>query len=207
MVKQLIQFASLVLISSLIIGCSPSRHYADLPKEVADYTSEVYQIGVGDQLNVMVWRNADLTITVPVRPDGKISVPLVGDIFAAGKSAPTLAKEIEGVLTNFIRTPQVTVIITNANSTEFINRVRVTGAVNSPMSMPFRKGMTVLDLVLLSGGVSEFADGNNTTLYRLTSTGIETYPVYVEDILKNGDVRSNYTLMPSDIVTVPEQLF
>jgi len=178
-----------------------------LPKEVADYTSEVYQIGVGDQLNVMVWRNADLTITVPVRPDGKISVPLVGDIFAAGKSAPTLAKEIEGVLTNFIRTPQVTVIITNANSTEFINRVRVTGAVNSPMSMPFRKGMTVLDLVLLSGGVSEFADGNNTTLYRLTSTGIETYPVYVEDILKNGDVRSNYTLMPSDIVTVPEQLF
>jgi len=191
----------------MMVACAPSRQYADLPKEVADYTSEVYQIGVGDVLSVQVWRNADLSITVPVRPDGKISAPLVGDIFAAGKSAPDLAKEIETTLSSYIRTPKVTVIVSNANSTEFINRVRVTGAVSSPMSMPFRKGMTVLDLVLLSGGLTEFANGNDTVLYRLTPSGIKTYNVYVEDILKKGDVRSNYNLMPSDIVTVPEQLF
>ncbi len=205
--KYLLKALVLTVIAGSIVACSPARQYADLPKEVADYTREVYQIGVGDQISVQVWRNDDLSVTVPVRPDGKISSPLVGDVFAAGKSAPELAKEIEAILTNYIRTPKVTVIITNANSTEFINRVRVTGAVGSPMSMPFRKGMTVLDLVLLSGGLSEFADGNNTVLYRLTSDGIETHKVYVEDILKKGDVRSNYTLMPSDIVTVPEQLF
>ncbi len=197
----------ITVLTSLILGCAPSRQYADLPKEVADYTREVYQIGVGDQLSIMVWRNADLSVTVPVRPDGKISVPLVGDIFVAGKSAPALAEEIEKNLSNYIRTPQVTVMITNANSTEFINRVRVTGAIKSPMSMPFRKGMTVLDLVLLSGGVTEFADANNATLYRLTPDGIKTHPIYVDDILKKGDVRSNYTLMPSDIVTIPEKLF
>ena len=205
--KQLNSLILLALTSSLILGCSPARQYSELPTEVADYTREIYQVGVGDQLSVKVWRNEELSVTVPVRPDGNISVPLVGDIFAAGKSAPTLAEEIEKSLSSYIRNPQVTVIITNANSTEFINRVRVTGAIKNPMSMPFRKGMTVMDLVLISGGITEFADANAATLYRLTDTGVETHPVYVEDILKKGDVRSNYTLMPSDIVTIPERLF
>ncbi len=196
-----------ILVLLFLVGCSSGRNYSDLPTEVADYTKDVYQIGVGDQLNVMVWRNPELSITVPVRPDGKISVPLVGDIFAAGKSAPDLSKEITVTLEKYIRSPQVTVIVTNPNSTEFINRVRITGAVNAPKSMAFRKGMTVLDLVLLAGGLSEFSNGNNAKLYRLTTDGIQIHDLYLNDILEKGDVRSNYTLMPSDIVTVPERVF
>ncbi len=191
----------------VLAGCSTGRNYSNLPTEVADYTKDVYQIGVGDSLNVMVWRNPELSISVPVRPDGKISVPLVGDIFAAGKSAPDLSKEITDALETYIRSPQVTVIVSSANSMEFINRVRITGAVNSPQSMAFRKGMTVLDLVLLAGGISDFGKGNAAKLYRLTPDGIEIHDLYIQDILENGDVRSNYTLMPSDIITVPERAF
>ena len=195
-------FAAVVLIN----GCSISRQYSELPTEVADYTREVYQIGVGDQLELMVWRNAEISVSVPVRPDGKISAPLVGDIFAAGKSAPDLAKEIESALGSYVRSPKVTVIVTNAVSTEFINRVRITGALANPTSMPYRKGMTVLDLVLLAGGVTEFAKANSAKLYRLTQDGIQVHNVYIKDILVKGDVRSNYTLVPSDIITVPEKL-
>lgn len=198
----------LVALCTVIIlaGCTGSRRYSDLPTEVADYTKDAYEIGVGDVIEVLVWRNPELSTKVPVRPDGKISAPLVGDIFAAGKTAPGLAKEIETILEDFVRAPKATVIVTETNSTEFINRVRVTGAVKSPTSMPFRKGMTVLDLLLLSGGTTEFANPNRAKLYRLTKDGVEIHNVYVGDILERGDVRSNYFLSPSDIITVPERL-
>lgn len=190
----------------VLVNCAGNRRFSELPTEVPDYTREVYQVGVGDSLSVLVWRNPELSIEVAVRPDGKISVPLVGDIFAAGKSAPDLSVEIEEILSNFVRTPKVTVIVSNANSTEFLNRVRITGALAAPQSIAFRKGMTVLDLVLLAGGLTEFADGNRAKLYRLTTEGIETHNLYLTDILKRGDVRSNYTLSPSDIITVPEKV-
>lgn len=168
---------------------------------------ETYRIGVGDQLQVMVWRNGELSISVPVRPDGKISVPLVGDILAAGSTTVELTERITVNLEKFIRTPQVTVIVTSPISAEFIRRVRVTGAVGSPQTLPYRHGMTVLDVVLLAGGVTPFAAPNRAKIYRTTEAGSEIIEVRLKDILEKGKVDTNYQLQPSDILTVPEKLF
>lgn len=197
----------LILAATSVIGGCGTRSFSDLSDESINYaTANPYRIGVGDQLEVRVWRNEELSVAVPVRPDGKISTPLVGDILAAGKEVPQLEKEIEDALSTYVRAPEVTVIVTQASNAEFVNRVRVTGAVMSPMSAPYSQGMTVLDLVLLAGGLNEFANANDAKLYRTTPSGVEVHNVYLNDILKRGDLRSNYSLKPSDIVTVPEKL-
>nr|WP_230515180.1 XrtA/PEP-CTERM system exopolysaccharide export protein [Teredinibacter turnerae] len=190
------------------VGCSsPSRQ--EMPQETAvNFESvDTYKIGIADQLSVAVWRNAELSVNVPVRPDGKISIPLIGDVIAAGKETTELSSEIEKALANYVRTPNVTVIVTSANNAEYINRVRVTGAVLQPVSLPYRENMTVLDLVLAAGGLSEFASGNSAKLYRKTEEGVKTYKIRLKDIMNKGDIRTNYTLLPSDIVTVPESTF
>lgn len=197
-----------VLILSLVLlaSCSSgTRKYSDLPTKVPEYTKSDYKIGVGDQINILVWRNPELSMDgIFVRPDGKISAPLVGDVFISGKTAPQLATELESAMANYVRTPKVTVIVTGMGSAEYSTRVRITGAVASPTSVAYRKDMTVLDLVLLAGGVTEFANANSAKLYRKTETGVDVHNVYLKDILNKGDVRSNYTLMPSDMLTVPE---
>lgn len=168
---------------------------------------QIYEIGVGDGLNISVWRNADLSVAVPVRPDGLISVPLIGDIQAAGRQPEQLASDIKSELSNFIKNPQVTVVVTSATSSQFLNRIRVTGAVQAPTSVPYQKGMTVMDLVLVTGGPTEFANSNETKLYRNTANGPKVYTVRLKDILEKGDIKTNYTLQPGDIVTIPEKLF
>jgi len=167
-----------------------------------------YIIGVADSVQISVWRNQDLSIIVPVRPDGKISTPLVGDVMAAGKTPMALADDIKKRLGVYIRDPQVTVVMTGLNSHEFISRVRVTGAVGSPTTIPHRKGMTVLDLILVAGGPSIYASGNKTKLYRQNKEGsTETLKIKLDDILKKGKLDTNYTILPGDILTVPERLF
>lgn len=190
----------------LLAGCASNQPH-EVPSIGQDYTEQVYQIGVGDELQVSVWREAELSVQLPVRPDGMISVPLAGDVLAAGLTAESLAQNIAKELVNYVRNPQVTVIVTNPVSRDFQQRVRATGALAAPTSVPYRKGMTVLDLVLLSGGLNAFADGNDTKLYRQTSKGMKVYPVYLDDILKKGLLSSNYTLLPSDVLTVPERAF
>lgn len=197
----------IVFMALLASGCAINKEYPEVePYRIATSQQE-YKIGVGDQLNVTVWRNADLSVTVPVRPDGKISVPLVGDVLASGKTAEQLASKVTEELSNYIRTPQVTVIINQAVSSEFLHRVRVTGAVNNPVSVPYREGMTVLDLVLGAGGLTPFADADRTKLYRKSEAGQKVYPIYLNDILKKGDLRSNYELSPLDTLTIPESTF
>ncbi|HRH75985.1 MAG TPA: polysaccharide export protein [Cellvibrionaceae bacterium] len=166
-----------------------------------------YKIGVGDSLQVNVWRNPELSMAVVVRPDGKISLPLVGDVAAAGQTSTVLATQLATALNNFVRSPQVTVIVTNPVSTDFQRRVRVTGAVHSPQSLPYREGMTVLDLVLLAGGTSDFASGNNAKLYRKVNGQTKVFTILLEDLLEDGRLETNYLLQPSDIVTVPERAF
>lgn len=190
----------------LLAGCASNQPH-EVPDIGQDYTEQVYQIGVGDELQVSVWREAELSVQLPVRPDGMISVPLAGDVLAAGLTAEALAQNIAKELVNYVRNPQVTVIVTNPVSRDFQQRVRATGALAAPTSVPYRKGMTVLDLVLLSGGLNAFADGNDTKLYRQTAEGMKVYPVYLDDILKKGLLSSNYTLLPSDVLTVPERAF
>lgn len=201
------RFSIVVLVLLGLSGCdrtriAPSELISDEQMPVKEY-----QIGVGDTLDVKVWRNAELSVSVPVRPDGNISVPLVGDIKAEGVSAEDLAAGITAQLESFIRSPQVTVIVSDPSSATFLQRVRLTGAVASPTSVEYQKGMTVMDLVLLVGGVTPFADANNAKLYRKIGDSSKIYPIYLEDILEKGDLQTNYDLRPSDIVTVPERLF
>jgi len=169
--------------------------------------NEEYVLGPTDVVQVSVWRNEDLSIAVPVRPDGKISVPLVGDVQASGRSPEQLADSIEAQLAQYIREPQVSIVVTSMGSNEFVNRVRVTGAVQQPTSVPYREGMTVLDMVLGSGGVTPFAAQNETRLYRVHEGDVVAIPVRLGDILSDGDISTNYSLRPGDIISVPERSF
>ena len=201
-----ITWLGVVLFSLTLVSCSSIKKIVAPPFAENGVLAE-YRIGVGDMLQVNVWRNAELSVTVPVRPDGKISMPLVGDIVAANLTTQQLSTSIVEVLTNYVRSPQVTIIVTNPSSSDFQLRVRITGAVRNPQSIPYREGMTVLDLVLMAGGSNEFASANKAKLYRKINNETKVYPVYLEDLLEQGKVATNYPLQPSDIVTVPERSF
>jgi len=187
--------------------CAPAAlgAQAAAPAASAASTANDYRIGVDDVVQVSVWRNPDLGITVPVRPDGKISVPLIGDVAAGGRTATEVAADIQTRLTTYIRDPQVAVILTELRSHEYLSRVRVTGAVRQPVSIPYRQGMTVLDAVLAAGGTTEFAAGDRSHLYRKSDKDTKTMDVQLERILNRGDLTTNFTVSPGDVITVPER--
>lgn len=168
---------------------------------------ESYKMAVGDQVRIDVWKNPELSVTEPIRPDGKIAVPLVGDVDAAGKSPEQLSGDIRRKLSSYIKNPNVTVILTELRGHAFLSRIRVTGAVEENLSINYHQGMTVLDAVLEAGSVDLYADANRTKLHRRTDTGTVSYDIRLKDILENGDMRTNVTLMPGDVITVPERLF
>ena len=196
-----------IIAATLLTACATQGLEKMAPVEIPTYSEEEYKIGVGDSISIKVWGNERLSIQVPVRPDGKISMSLIGDVLAADSTAEALADTINGRLLEFIKNPQVTVIVSNPSSADFQARVRVTGAVTSPQSVPFRSGITVLDLVLMAGGVNQYAVADNAKLYRKVSGEVKVYRVNLDDILKYGKLDTNYMLMPSDIITVPERSF
>ncbi|WP_375169908.1 XrtA/PEP-CTERM system exopolysaccharide export protein [Marinobacter sp.] len=203
---------ALLLIVSLLSGCAgPSASSRDKIQRALSVTTtasvEEYLLGVTDVVQVSVWRNEDLSVEVPVRPDGKISVPLVGDVQASGRTPQALADDIENSLARYIRQPQVSIVVTSMGSHEYTDRVRVTGAVKQPVSVPHRAGMTVLDIVLGAGGATPFAALNNSMLYRKIDGEVVAIPVRLEDILNNGDVSTNYAIRPGDILSIPERNF
>ena len=208
MLRSLIRFAVIVLVL-VSVGCGSSGRVApeDRPPVETIQEDPQFLLGPGDKVRVSVWKNPDLSVEVPVRPDGFISVPLVGDVRAGGRTPSETAADTEQKLLQFIRTPQVSIIVTELNSAEFSNRVRVVGAVSKPVSIPFRKGMTVLDLVLEAGGLNEFASPQTAKLYRKSEEGTNVYPVYLKSIFEDGVLDSNFTLLPGDVVSVPERRF
>jgi len=164
-----------------------------------------YIIGPGDTLQVFVWRNPELTVTVPVRPDGKISTPLVEDMVAVGKTAPQLARDMEGVLGEYVRSPKVNIIVTVAASA--FSLVKVVGQVAHPQALPYREGMTVLDAVLEVGGLGQFASGNRARVVR-TVNGKETViHVKLADLMNSGATNENIPLKAGDVVVVPQSIF
>lgn len=197
----LLQLCCLVLLMSVTV----SRVQAGEAEFAAPVSA--YLIGVDDQVQVSVWRNPELSVTVPVRPDGMISVPLVGDVLAGGQTPMSVADAIRGKLGAFVRDPNVTVIVTELRSHEYLSRVRVTGAVTSPRSLPYRQGMTVLDAVLEAGGPNQFASAERSRLYRQQDDESTVMKVELDAILKKGDLETNYRLQAGDIITVPERLF
>jgi polysaccharide biosynthesis/export protein len=167
--------------------------------------TEDYVIGPGDMLQIFVWRNPELTVSVAVRPDGKISTPLVENMVAVGKSPSQLARDIEVVLSEFVREPQVNVILGAAIST--FSQVKIVGEVRMPQAMPFREGLRVLDIVLAAGGVTEFAAPNRARIVRLVNgKNVETR-VKLGDLMNDGDLRQNLELKPGDVFIVPQSMF
>lgn len=175
------------------------------PAAIVD--QEIYKIGAGDVLAVSVWGNAELSLTVPVRPDGYISLPLVGDIQASNLDAETLAASISEELSSQLRNPQVTVIVSAVNSVQYTTRVRITGAVRTPRSLPYARGMSVLDAILEAGGINEVASANRAKLYRQVGGSLKEYDLRLDDILLRGILDTNYQMQPGDVITVPERLF
>jgi len=164
-------------------------------------------MAVGDMVQVNVWKNPELSVSEPIRPDGKIAVPLAGDVMAVGKEPQQLAGDIKNELKRYIQNPQVTVVLNNLEGQAFLSRIRVTGSVAQNMSMSYQQGMTVLDAVLEAGSVNLYADANNTRLHRRTEDGDVAYTIRLRDIMEEGDMSTNIYLVPGDIITVPERLF
>ena len=177
------------------------------PLVTESVTESVYRIGPDDVLFVSVWRNDDLSISVPVRPDGMISMPLVGDVLAAGMTPTQVASNIKTRLADFVRDPQVAVIVETLASHEYLTRIRVTGSVQTPISMTYRQGMTVLDAVLDAGGVTDLAASNRTKLFRKYDGQNATYEISLGRILEKGDLSTNYPLQPGDVIIVPDRIF
>lgn len=176
------------------------------PPAASAAQSPDYVIGPGDTIQIFVWRNPDLSVTVPVRPDGKISTPLVEDMIAVGKTPSQLARDIEAKLAEYIRTPQVNIIVSNALSR--FSEIRVIGQVGKPGAVPYRDGMTVLDVVLECGGLTQFAAGNRAKLVRKDADGkTQDIPVKLENLLKKGRLQDNMPVKPGDTLVVPESYF
>ena len=164
-----------------------------------------YIIGPGDMINIFVWRNPELSLNVPVRPDGKISTPLVEDMVAVGKTPTQLARDIEKVLAEYVRTPQVNVIVSNAIST--FSQIKVIGQVKSPQALPFRDGLRVIDVVLAVGGLTEYASANRAKLVRQVNGRPTEIPVKLGNLMNKGDMRQNLELRPGDVLVVPQSAF
>ena len=166
-----------------------------------------YRISVSDVVKISVWHNKGLSETVPVRPDGRVSMPLIGAVDAAGHTPSQVAQEIRRKLGYYVRDPEVTVIVTKVSDANYMDRVRVTGAVQHPVSVADEPGMTVLDAVLDAGGVNDFAAPNGTEIHRLSEGRERVIHVHLGSILKNGRLGTDYRLKPGDVVTVPQRLF
>ncbi|MGM0571792.1 XrtA/PEP-CTERM system exopolysaccharide export protein [Marinobacter sp.] len=196
--------AILVLLVSVLTACAGIPEGGNNPP-AAMAEPEDYRIGVGDTVSIHVWRNPELSKSVVVRPDGRISMPLMGDVDAEGMRPEELADEITAGLSEDIRSPVVTVVVDSPVSSEYRNRVRITGQVGQPISVPYRQGMTVLDLVLEAGGLTPFAAGNRAVMHRQTGEEYKSFDLDVEAILEDGDMRTNYTVQPGDVVSVPRK--
>jgi len=199
-----------LILIGLIAGCSSHSippTIAPIEENKQNLLVEQYHIGIDDRVTVNVWKNPDLSITVPVRPDGKISIPLVGEIVAGGKTPLQVADEVTERLSKFIRDPQVAVILEELRSHEYLSRIRVTGAVQNPISISFRQGMTILDVILEAGGLNEFASANSTRLFRRHEGKVIAIEIALADILYNGEMESNLPVKPGDIISVPERIF
>jgi len=208
--KQMILLGYLMLVAT---ACGTNYQYANRTINVADLDerpSQIiaeYRIGIGDTININVWKNPDLSVTVPVRPDGMISAPLVGDLLVAGFTPKEVSSHIEIRLKEFIRTPNVVVIMTTLGSTQYLSRVRVTGAVVTNVSLNHQQGVTLLDAILAAGGPNEFANSSETKLFRRIQDETVLIPINLESILIQGNLTENIILKPGDTITVPERSF
>jgi polysaccharide export outer membrane protein len=198
----------------IVLGIATSACWANPPAAAqgtepqppaSTVDADSYLIGPGDMLQIFVWRNPELSTSVPVRPDGKISTPLVGNLVAIGKTPSQLAREMETALSEYVRSPKVNVIVTTPVSV--FSQVKAIGQVKLPQALAYREGMKVLDLVLAVGGLADFASGNRAKLVRTVDGKQVELRVKLEDLVNKGDMKQNLPLKPGDVLVVPESLF
>jgi polysaccharide export outer membrane protein len=196
--------AMAAVIAAILLTACATTAYPPAPASAGnvDYN---YHIGPTDIVNVIVWRNPELSMTVPVRPDGKITTPLIDDLDALGKTPSELERDMEKALVKYIRDPVVTVVVTNfaGPATE---QVRVIGEAAKPQVLPFKKDMTVLDVMIAVGGLTDFADGNSAHIFRVADGG-KLYSVRLRDLVKRGDITANVGMQPGDILIIPQSWF
>jgi polysaccharide export outer membrane protein len=196
----------IVTVLSACAAGRPSYDVSDISDLEGDVQSTDYEIGPGDMLEIFVWDHVDLSTKVQVRPDGKISTPLVEDLFAAGSTPTQLAREIEEILKEYVRSPVVTVIMQEFVG-ESSQQIRVVGQAATPMALQYKQGMTILDVMIQVGGLSEFAAGNKSKVVRRTTDGEVEIRVRLDDLLNNGDIKQNIEMKPGDVLVIPQSLF
>lgn len=206
-IKHLVTALALAVVAVVASAQAESTTPANEPAPAvpAAGVSPNYIIGPGDTLQVFVWRNPELTSTVPVRPDGKVSTPLVEDMVAVGKTPSQLARDIEKVLAEYVRSPQVNIIVTQPVSA--FSQVKVIGQVANPQALAFREGMTVMDAILAVGGLAPFAAGNRSKVIRTENGKPREIKVKLENVVNKGDLTTNIALKPGDVLVVPESVF
>lgn len=189
-------------LGALVLGCASSFPPAPTVAASPDYR---YIIGPGDTVNIIVWRNPELSMTVPVRPDGMIAGPLIEDMPAMGKTPTALGRDMEKALGTFIRDPVVTVVVTVFKGTHS-EQIRVVGEASKPQALPYSQNLTLLDVMIAVGGLTDFADGNGATLMR-PAEGNKQYSVRLKDLIRRGDISVNVDMKPGDVLIIPQSWF
>lgn len=190
--------------AALVLAACGSNQYPPAPASAATPQYR-YLIGPLDTVNIIVWRNPELSLSVPVRPDGRISTPLVEDLMALGRNPTDLAREIEKALAKYIRDPVVTVVVT-AFQGPSSEQIRIVGEATRPQAIPYRQNMTLLDVMIQVGGLTDFADGNSAVLVRGKEGG-KQYSVRLKDLVKRGDISANVDVKPGDVLIIPQSWF
>lgn len=197
----------LVAVVLFLAGCASSLPSAQtLPPVAPTEEATNYRIGPGDVLNVFVWHNTDLSAQMPVRPDGRISLPLIGDIVAAGLTPSDLSAQIQDKLKNYVKDPLVTVIPTQFVGL-FTRQIRVIGEAVQPRALPYSASMTVLDVMIAVGGLTKYADGERAVLVRTIDGKQQSYQVHLDSLVRDGDVSQNVAMQPGDILIIPQRFF
>ena len=204
----IVRWSATALLALAIVfgGCASTYPPPTEADRQVDTSRLPYLIGPGDTIRVDVWRSPELSVTVPVRPDGKISTPLVSDIQASGKTTGQLAREIEKALGKYVQKPVVTVIVTHFVG-EYSQQVRVIGEAAKPQALPYRANMTLLDVMIAVGGITDFADGNNASIRRTSGGKVQQFGVRLKDLVRGGDLSANVPMRPGDILIIPQSYF
>jgi len=208
LIKQ-IMLTIVIVTTQVLSGCSsslslpPATIHASTTTDVSSYK---YLIGAGDVVNIFVWRNPEVSGVFTVRPDGMITTSLVEDIKVSGKTPTELARTIENILSTYIKEPVVTVTVNEFNG-PFSEQIRVIGEATSPRAVNYKQHMTLLDVMIAVGGLTEFANGNGAVLVRVENGQQKEYDIFIEDLIKNGQISANVDVLPGDIIVIPETWF
>lgn len=204
-VKNLVRWVAISVSVALITACAGYSSAYPAAPAVAGTADYDYVVGAGDMLNIIVWRNPELSLSVPVRPDGKVSTPLVDELVAQGKTSVQIARDVEKALGKLVRDPVVTIIVTSFVG-PYSEQIRVVGEAAKPQSLAYKQKMTVLDVMIAVGGLTDFADGNAASITR-ASEGDKRYSVRLKDLIKRGDISANVEMRPGDVLIIPQGWF